>query len=297
VRVHELLKPASASLAESRELVRRYLATRIARWRLAERFLPAELRDDLIALLAWHRLAREVADAESGFERRRNLDELASELELALGERAQSPVGRALSFAVRRRELPEELLRRPLLEWRRDEHLATFETREALLAHARALAVPEGRLLLRALALASPRNDALVDALALGIQLASWLSHLKRDLALGRLRIPVESLARHGVELGALLRERSVTPELARVLGSEIGWARGFFERGWPLCRELGPWRGRELAFVLRWQAASLSALEVARHAALEREPPAGWLRLLACAGTSLVTTAAPRFG
>ena len=287
--------PASVSRAEAFERCRSYLAARIARWRLAHILLPAEARDDLTALLAWHDLGREIADSASGFERRRNLDELASELEAALAEKARSPAGIALSFAVRRHGLPEELLRRPLLEWRRDEHLATFETREALLAHARAVAVPEGRLFLRVLSLSSERNEALADALALGTQLASWLVHVKRDLALGRLRLPVEDLTRHGVELGSLLQGRP-SAGLARVLASEVGWARGFFARGWPLCRELGLWRGRKLAFVLRWQAASLSALEAARFEALRGEPPAGWLRLLACASSSLVTLAPPRF-
>lgn len=292
--MHELLLPASVARAEAGERCRRFLATRSARWRLAHPFLPRESRDDLVALLAWHRLAHEIAETQDGFERRRNLDELASELEAVLGERARSPAGIALSFAVRRCGLPEELLRRPFFEWRRAEQLATFETREVLLAHARAVAVPEGRLLLCALGRASPRNEALADALATGIQLASWLVHLKRDLERGRLRIPIEDLARHGVEIGSL-RADGPSPGLARAIASEVAWARGFFDKGWPLCRELGSWRGRELAFVLRWHAASLSALEAAGFDALRGEPPSGWLRLLACATASLGTLGAPR--
>src|SRR6185295_1096829 len=168
--VHELLLPQSLSRAEASERCRRYLATRLRAFRLAQAFLPRECRDDWIALLAWQRLGHELAAQTRGFERRRGLDELANELEAALAERAHSAAGLALSFAVRRHDLPEELLRRPLLEWKRDENLATFETREALLGHARALAVPEGRLLLRLAGLASPRNEALVDALAVALQ-------------------------------------------------------------------------------------------------------------------------------
>ncbi len=292
--MHELLKPESVSRAEAIRRCRDFLADRIARWGLAQRFLPAEARDDVIVLLAWHRLAREIADAEDGFERRRNLDELSSELETALAENARSPIGIALSFTVRRRHLAEELLRRPLLEWKRDEHRSTFESREALLAHARAVAVPEGRLLLAALSCSSPRNEALSDSLAIGIQLASWFSHLKRDLGRGRLRLSFEDLARQGVELGALRSGRS-PPGLARALASEVAWTRGFLQRGWPLCSALGPWAGRKLAFVLRWQAASLSALEAAGFDALRGDPPSGWPRLLACASASLVSRAAPR--
>jgi phytoene/squalene synthetase len=294
--VHELLLPQSLSRAEAVTQCERYLATRIRRWRLARAFLPRDAREDWIALLAWQGLGRELATARGGFERRRHLEELASELDLAVSERARSPAGIALSFVLRRHELPEELLRRPLLEWRRDEELATFETREALLAHARALAVPEGRVLLALAGAATPRNEALADALAVALQLSEWTAGFAAELARGRLRIPVDELVRGGVELSRL-DSPDAAPALARAVAAQLAWARSFYARGWELCRELGPWRGRRLAFVLRWHAAALSALE-ARRCDVRRGPlPSGWLRLVACAGASAATTASPRFG
>jgi phytoene/squalene synthetase len=288
--------PQSLSRAAAVEHCRRYLERRVRRFRLARVCLPRAERDEWIALLAWHRLGRELAALPGGFERRRGLDELASELELALDERARSAAGVALSFAVRRHDLPEEWLRRPLLEWKRDETLATFETREALLAHARALAVPEGRLLLRLAGATNPRNEVLADALALALQLTRWSVDLAGELERGRLRIPVDELARSGIELAALLDGRG-RDSLARVLAAQVVWTRGFYAKGWELCQALGPWRGRRLAFVLRWNAAALSALEEARFDTLRGPPPAELVRVLACASTSLATRAAPRFG
>jgi len=292
--VHELLLLESLSRAEALERCRAYLATRIRRFPLARALLPRDARDDLVALLAWHSLGREIAGRADGFERRRGLDELSGELDAALQERARTPVGLALSFAVRRHQLPEELLRRPLLEWKRDESLATFATREALLAHARALAVPEGRLLLSVAGEETPRNEALVDALAIALQLTAWLADLAGELERGRLRIPIEDLTRGGVELAAVLAGRERTA-LARTVAAQVAWTRAFYAKGWDLCRELDAWRGRELAFVLRWHAASLSALEQARFDALRGPPPSGWLRLLACATASLCSRGAPR--
>ncbi|MSR61847.1 MAG: hypothetical protein EXS08_05325 [Planctomycetes bacterium] len=292
--VHELLLPQSLSRAAALELCRRYLATRFRRWRLAQTFLPRQDRDGWIALLAWHRLGREIAAQASGFERRRGLEELTSELELALGERARTPVGIALSFAARRHELSEEFLRRPLLEWKRDESLATFETREALLAHARALAIPEARLYLQLTDAGSPRNEALVDALAVGLQLTHWLENFARELEHGRLRLPVDELVRGGVELAGL-GAAEAQPALTRVLAAHVVWARSFYARGWELCSALGAWRGRHLAFVLRWNAAALAGLE-ARGCDVQRgPPPAGWVRLVACASTSLLSSHPPR--
>ncbi len=292
-RVHELLLPQSLSRAEASERCRSYLATRGRGFRLAQALLPRENNEDWIGLLAWHRLGREIAAQPRGFERRRALDELESELEASLAERARTPAGLALSFVVRRHALPEELLRRPLLEWKRDESLATFETREALLAHARALAAPEGRLLLRLSAAASPRNEALVDALAIALQLTAWLADLAGELERGRLRIPIDELARGGVTLDAL-RDGGERAGLARVVAGQVAWTRGFFARGWEFTRVLGPWRGRELAFFLRWHAASLAALEHRRFDALRGPLPSGWLRLIACGAASLASAEAP---
>lgn len=292
--MHELLLPQSLSRAEAVERCRRYLAMRVRRFRPAQAFLPRTDRDDWIALLAWHRLGRELAAGPAGFERRRGLEELASELEAARNERARSPAGLALSFAMRRHELSEEFFRRPLLEWKRDESLATFETREALLAHARALAVPEGRLLLQLAGAATPRHEALADALAVALQLTAWLADLAGEFQRGRLRLPIDELLRAGVELGALF-EPSQGEKLARVIAAQVAWTRGFYARGWDLCRSLGPWRGRRLAFVLRWHAATLAGLEARRFVPRRGPPPAGWLRLAACGSASCVTTSAPR--
>lgn len=293
-RVHELLLPQSLARAEALEHCRRYLSRRMRGFGLAQLGLPREGRDEWIALLAWQRLGREIAAQAHGFERRRGLDEFESELEAALSERARSPAGLALSFAVRRHQLPGELLRRPLLEWKRDETLATFETRAALLAHARALAAPEGRLLLLLAGAANPRNEALSDALASALQLTVWLADLGGELERGRLRIPVDELTRNGVALDAL-RVGGERAALARAVAAQVTWTRSLYAKGWELCRALGPWRGRELAFVLRWHAATLSAIEHARFDALRGPPPSGWLRLMACATASLATSAAPR--
>ncbi len=296
--MHELLLPASIPRARALERCDRYLAGRWKRWRLARAALaidgPRDVRDEVVALLAWHALVREIADSERGFERRRGLEELADTHRAARSGAPGNPIGLALSVPVRRHELAPELFEGPLDELRRDEHLSTFETREALHAHARAIAAPEGKLLLRTLGRATPRNEALADSLAVGLALARWTTRLSADLARGRLFVAVEDLARHGVEIGALL-ERRAGAGLAALVAEQIAWARGFLAKGWPLCRELGAWRGRQLAFVLRWHAASLSALEAAQYVAPRGAPPAGWLRLVACASASLAGAGPPR--
>ena len=296
--VHALLTPQELSRAEALAACEAHLARRFRLWKVARRLVPPSAREGFVAVLAWHELARELAELPPGFERRRSLEELLHELELALREDARSAAGRALSFAVRRHELSEELLRRPALERRREEHLATFETREALLGHARALAVPEARLYLALLGTSGARAEVLADTCALALQLTHWLTHLGPDLGRGVLHLPMDELLRAGVALGELTpgapRARP-SPALAHVLAAEVARARELYARGWELCALLGPVRGRALAFVLRWNAAALGALEARGLDALRGPPPAGWLRLAACLTTSLASTAPPR--
>jgi len=298
--LHALLTPLEVSRAEALSDCEAYLARRFLPWRGLRRAVPPSAREGFAALYAWHELARELAALPGVFERRRALEELGHELERALREDARSPVGRALSFAVRRHGLAEELLRRPLLERRREEHLATFETREALLGHARALAVPEARLYLAVLGETRARAEALADACALALQLTRWLAELAPDLARGVLHLAMDELLRAGVELTELAPDaprRLPSPALTRVLAAEVARARELYARGWELCPLLGPLRGRALAFVLRWNAATLAALEARKLDALRGPPPAGGLRLAACLVTSAATTDPPALG
>ena len=78
------------------------------------------------------------------------------------------------------------------------------------------------------------------------------------------------------------------------VVRDQVVWARELLSKGWPLCAELGWMRGRALAFVLRWHAASLSALEARDYDIARDAPPAGLLRLVACAVAAAVKTGSP---
>lgn len=293
--MHELISPARLDAREALQRCRRYLGTRWKRWGIARAFLPRDRRDDLIALCAWHELVRELREDETREARLESLDRLVEVLDRVFAGAARSAVGIALSSTVGRHRLPALLLRGPLEEHRRTEEVRTFETRDVLAVHAKKIAQPEGRLLLTVGGLSGEREQVLADALAIGLVLTRWLAELAGDLRRGLLHLAVEDLVRHGVDLRDL-REGRLDPRIQALIGDQVAWARSFLAKGWPLCRELGRWRGRELAFLLRWNAATLSALEARRYDALRGRPPAGWPRLVACASVSLATPEPPAF-
>ena len=288
--MRDLLRPARIPPRQALDRCHSFLGTRWKRWFLARRLLPADLRDDVACLGTWHVLLREETLKEDP-----DLGELTRTLEDVFEKQGTNSLGIALIPCVRKHRIPALLLRGPLEEHRRERHVHTFETRDDLLQHARRVAQPEGRILLSVFDRQSERNEILVDALSVGLQLTYWLVHLSHDLRAGRLFLAIEDLVRHGVDLNEL-RDGRLSPATRELIADQIAWARSLLEKGWPLCDELGPLQGRELAFLLRWHAASLSAVEARRYDASSGPPPAGWLRLLACGVVSLATVEAPRF-
>jgi phytoene/squalene synthetase len=99
---------------------------------------------------------------------------------------------------------------------------------------------------------------ALSDDVCTGLQLVNFLQDVPRDLALGRVYLPLRDRERFGVtELDR------PSPELRRLLEFEAERARGLLASGEELGRGLGGARvGRAVALFARGGLAALEALE-----------------------------------
>jgi phytoene/squalene synthetase len=120
---------------------------------------------------------------------------------------------------------------------------------------------PVGRLVLGIYGRAGePELVAMSDSVCTGLQLVDFLQDPPRDLALGRVYLPQESLRRFGVtdaELAGPLTER-----VAALLRFEAERARGLLEAGLPLARALGGRPGMSVALYARGGLAARDALE-----------------------------------
>jgi phytoene/squalene synthetase len=244
--------------------------------------------ESLSALLALGLAGREIVCDGSNDD----LDMLRAELEALGTGRCATLLGRALDEGLQRTHAPFFPLRGQAPVLRAERETATFSSRRELLAHARSLTRAPAQAAAAVLGLAGERQMAQAEALAIGMQLCAWLGALSLDWRAGRLRIPTDELARFGVALEAI-ESPSGAPDLPLLLAHEISEARRWLAKGWPLARDLGPWRGRRLAILLRWHAASLSALEMAHH-----DPglvhSGGLLRGFACALAGGATSRCP---
>src|SRR5215213_6333913 len=136
---------------------------------------------------------------------------------------------------------------------------------------------PVGRLVLGVYRRAE--HDELLrlsDSICTGLQLVNFLQDPPRDLALGRVYLPQNDLARFGVADDDLAGP--LTDEIVALLRFEGDRARSLLEAGLPLAKALGGRPGMSVALYARGGLAALDALERAGWDVLTSRPaPTKW--------------------
>lgn len=211
-------------------------------------FVPKEKRRYVHALYAFARVADDFAD-EPIYEgvRKQKLDEWEARLHAAYRGEFEGPIFAALSETVRRLKIPEELLRDLLSAFKQDVVKDRYETWEELLDYCRRSADPVGRLVLIVFGYSDPELLPLSDAICTALQLANHWQDVAVDLRKGRIYVPRELLAVHGVPEWDLNAGR-VTDGFRALMTDLIRRTRELFARGRPLCDRVG----RDLRFEMR---------------------------------------------
>jgi phytoene synthase len=131
------------------------------------------------------------------------------------------------------------------------------------------------------------------DDVCTGLQLVNFLQDPPRDLALGRVYLPLEDLRRFGLgeeELAGPGSER-----FAAMGRFEAERARALLTRGFPLAGALGGRIGRSVALFARGGLAALEALEESGWDVFGTRPAPGRLALARLAAAELVRPSSPR--
>ena len=297
--MHTLLDPPRPDRPEALAAVHRWLAGTIRGWGVARRLLALsrdsaegrERADGLGVFLAWHALSRELLSPprqEAALSRAR--DELLETLADSQEGGARSAMGVALAWALPRFGLSPLPLRARIEALERDAHVRAFASGAEIRAHLARTVHPEARIYLCLLGVRGEREELLALALANALGRIPQLSSAREELQeKGRLVFSIEELGEVGLGPGELFAAEHRS-ELDRLFESAICETRRELLKGWPLCLALGPWRGRQLAFILRWFAADLTALEYARRHGKEQVARGGKLRRLACITQALAS-------
>jgi len=241
----DLPSPAEA-YAHCRALARRHYEN----FPVASLLIPGRLRGPVAAIYAFARRADDFAD-EPAYEGRRLalLDGWSRQLERAAAGEASDPIFVALSDVFRRHHLPSAPFQDLLSAFRQDALQCRYRSWTEVLDYCRRSANPIGRLVLLLFGHRDESLFGLSDALCTALQLTNFWQDLAVDARRGRIYVPLEAMARHGVAEASLASAEAPGCAGFLPLMEEMGRrTRELFEGA----RSLLPRIGGRLGFELR---------------------------------------------
>jgi squalene synthase HpnC len=231
-------------------------------FRVAPRFLPAAVRADLLALYGYARLVDWLGDEYDG-DRLAMLDWAAESIDRAAdGDDDVEPVFARAGATIRRHDLPRQPFHDLIDANRQDQVVARYATFAELVDYCRLSANPVGRMVLGVLATPTVETTAWSDDVCTALQVVEHCQDVGEDARAGRIYLPADDLARHGVTDDDLLAARA-SPGLRAVVLAQTERARALLASGPPLAATLS---GRN-----RWLIAGFVAGGLATVDAIER--------------------------
>jgi 15-cis-phytoene synthase len=200
----------------------------------AFRILPLEKRQALYALYAFCRVVDDCAD-EPGGEGEAGLDHWLEEARRAFAGQPATDLGRELAEAVRRFPMPLACFERIVEGCRQDLASVRFPTFAELRAYCERVASAVGLASIEIFGYTDPGARSYATELGVALQLTNILRDLASDGRRGRLYVPLDELARFGLEADAFVRragEGGPAPlEWAPLLGFQLERAREHYAR------------------------------------------------------------------
>ncbi|WP_069169933.1 phytoene/squalene synthase family protein [Streptomyces griseus] len=272
---------------------------------LATRLLPADRRPAVHALYGFARWADDIVDdlgsGATPHERALALTRLEEQLEAGLrGDPTREPVIRSLAHTAATHGIEHRHFTDFMASMRSDLTVTGYATYEDLARYTHGSAAVIGLQMLPVLGTVGPRAEAAPYAAALGVafQLTNFLRDVGEDLDRGRLYLPEDLLAAHGVERQRLERSRATGTRDRRVddlLRAAAAHNRAVYRQALPGLALLAPVSRPciRTAFVL--YSGILDAIEADGYAVLHRRAVVPRRRRAAVALDGLVRALATR--
>jgi len=247
---------------------------------VASVLVPRRLRPAVLAIYRFARYADDVAD-EGDAPATQRLAEL-DRLEAALRTPGASPhpVVAPLLPLLAAHGLPADDCLALLSAFRQDVVVDHYADDVALRDYCRRSAEPVGRMVLGLFGCRSEATVPLSDAICSALQLINFLQDVGIDRRRGRLYLPLDALAAHGIGPAALddaLRERQAGAPLRCCLAARARQAAALLESGAPLVRRVPARLGWELRATLAGGRRILERLAAAGHDPIAARPTLGW--------------------
>lgn len=226
--------------------------------------LPLRLRKPVSVIYRFARSADDIADegdADSAT-RLRHLEEYRRELDrIEQEQQPQSPLFRDLADIVRRYRLPLAPLRDLLSAFSQDVVKTRYANFSELMDYCNRSANPVGRLLLYLFGRTADQEVAWSDAICSSLQLINFWQDIAIDWQKGRVYLPLDDMAGHGVDESHIARGH-VDARWLRLMAFQIARSRTMLESGAQLGRVLPGRIGLEIRTIIAGGRTIVGKLE-----------------------------------
>jgi squalene synthase HpnC len=287
--------PAEGCTTQEAQRYTRWLATHhYENFNVVSWLLPRHLRQHFYNVYAYCRWSDDLGDEVRDRARALALlDAWEDELRLIYepGRGPEHPVLIALRETVRAKDIPIGPFSDLLRAFRQDQVVQRYPTWDAVLDYCVYSASPVGRLVLYLCGYRDPERQRLSDFTCTALQLANFWQDVSRDLEKGRIYIPLDALASHGLTESDIVARKFDARYLA-LMKTLISRARDLFAAGRPLAARVEGTLRIDIELFSRGGLAVLDAIEASGYNTLEHRPAlTKWTQLRLLGGALIQRT------
>ncbi|MGA3301016.1 MAG: squalene/phytoene synthase family protein, partial [Candidatus Acidiferrales bacterium] len=197
---------------------------------------------------------------------------------------------------IRAKNIPITPFSDLLRAFRQDQTVKRYATWDAVYDYCVYSANPVGRLVLYLCGYSDAARQKMSDATCTALQLANFWQDVSRDLEKGRIYIPLEALAEHGLTEADIVSKKFDQRYVA-LMQALIARTRELFDAGRPLAKTVQPFLRTDLEMFSRGGLAILDAIESSGYNTLQSRPSVSKLTQAKLLTQTLAVTAFSRFG
>ena len=272
---------------------------------LATRLLAPDQRPAIHALYGFARYADDILDdldPTVGTEVRAERLQQLSDQFFAAGDHPEDPVLAAVIHTVRRYRIDPQLFEDFLASMRMDLTVTDYPNRDAINLYMRGSAEAIGLQVLPVLGTVVPVEEAEPYAAALGraFQLTNFLRDVDEDLLRGRVYLPADELAAHGVDRDLLMwchEHRRTDPRVRDALAAQHAITRQNYLLSDAGISTLAPRSRPCVATASQLYSEILDQIEASDFAVFTQRATVGKARRLRVAGAGLIRSWRARSG
>jgi squalene synthase HpnC len=269
--------PAAGCSPESAQQYTRWLATHhYENFNVVSWLLPKDLHQHFYNLYAYCRWADDLGDEIPDHSRALELlDCWEQELDACYQGHPSHPVFVALRKTIVAKDIPKQPFADLLKAFRQDQTVKRYPTWDAMVGYCVFSANPVGRLVLYLCSYRDVERQRFSDATCTALQLANFWQDVSRDLEKGRIYIPTDIAAGHGLTATDIV-ERRFDARYVELMKDLIGRTRELFAEGMPLAKMVDARLSVDLEMFSRGGLAVLDAIEASGYDTLHHRPSIG---------------------